>query len=163
MARWKTINGFEDYEISDDGRVRNGTTGRVLRTTYRNMRGETVGLRKNGRTYFKLIHRLVAEAFIEESDRDGSLVTHKDNDINNNVVDNLEYSTRSRIIKRSYDEGRKVPRNKGRRILVVETGKIYNSIAECSRDIGLSKSSISKCLNYRFYNNRLGYHFEEVD
>ena len=51
----------------------------------------------------------------------------------------------------------------GKKIKVVETGQVYSSIDECSNILGISRSTISRCVNYPFYSNRLNYHFEYVD
>ena len=45
----------------------------------------------------------------------------------------------------------------GKKIKVVETGRVYNSIDECSNILGISRSTISRCVNYPFYSNRLNY------
>lgn len=52
---------------------------------------------------------------------------------------------------------------RNRKILVVETGKVYNTIRECSEDIGVNPSTVCKCLNYPFYGNRKGLHFKYTD
>lgn len=69
---WKTIEGFEAYEVSDLGRVRrrlpgrgtnNALTGKALKPGL--VQGyEKVILRKEGKNHNKLVHRLVAEAFL---------------------------------------------------------------------------------------------------
>ena len=51
----------------------------------------------------------------------------------------------------------------GKKIKVVVTGRVYNSIDECSNILGICRSTISRCVNYPFYSNRLNYHFEYVD
>ena len=90
---WKDISGFEGvYEISSYGRVRSVKSGRILSTSKcGGCRGYiSVCLSKNGKRYGKLVHRLVAEAFIENTDNLPE-VNHKDEDKSNNRVDNLEF------------------------------------------------------------------------
>ena len=90
---WKDISGFEGfYEISSYGRVRSVKSGRILSTSKcGGCRGYlSVCLSKNGKRYGKLVHRLVAEAFIPEVEG-LSEVNHKDEDKTNNRVENLEW------------------------------------------------------------------------
>lgn len=62
---WAPIPGFPLYSISDQGRVCNGKTGRIMRPQ-RTMTGELiVRLRENGEYGTRSIRRLVAEAFVE--------------------------------------------------------------------------------------------------
>lgn len=103
MAEWRTIPGYEGYEVSDDGRVRNRATGyeRKQRASYRGYMH--VGLSPPGprrcrgegpkrQSYLK-VHRLVAIAFIPNPD---SLpeVNHKDCCKTNNAASNLEWVDR---------------------------------------------------------------------
>lgn len=91
MEVWKPIKDFEDYEVSDCGRVRN-KDGRTLKP-YVNHKGYLkVGLFKSGKCHKKRVHRLVAEAFIENP-HDYPQVNHKDENKKNNRVDNLEWCT----------------------------------------------------------------------
>lgn len=101
--RWKTIKGFDMYEVSDHGRVRNIYTGRIRKLTKTKRKDIAVTLSKNGINY-----------------------------------------------------------TKKRRILVVETNKIYDSIGMCGEYIGLSREVITRCLR-NGETNKLDYHFEVVD
>jgi hypothetical protein len=73
MENWKTIEDFKAYEVSDLGRIRrvvpgrNTCIGKVLRQsmTVEGCRGRLrVGLWRSGKCHFKLVHVLVAKAFI---------------------------------------------------------------------------------------------------
>lgn len=90
---WKDIEGFEGlYQVSDQGRVRNVMTGRILKQ-YKNNRGYfRLSLCKEGEYSSYLVHRLVAEAFIfNPNPKEYDQVNHKDEDPNNNRADNLEW------------------------------------------------------------------------
>lgn len=99
---WKTIKDYENYEVSNYGRVRslifknNNTCKKrekplIMKFSKRsgyyviNLRNE------NGRKSFQ-VHRLVAKAFLKE-DTKRKFVNHKDENRLNNKVDNLEYCT----------------------------------------------------------------------
>lgn len=90
MEEWKTIEGAENYEISSLGRVRTKRTGKIRKQCSTNFGYLQVGLRINGKTLFRAVHRLVAKAFLPNPN-DYPEVNHKDFDRHNNSVDNLEW------------------------------------------------------------------------
>lgn len=56
------IKGFEDYQITDDGRVCSKKTNKWIKSAL--CKGyKHISLRKNGFTYTKFIHKLVAEVY----------------------------------------------------------------------------------------------------
>ena len=103
MEIWKEVRGYEDYEVSNLGRVkslaRTVTTARGSRT-YResilkgtlNSRGYLgVGLSKNGKSTTRTIHQLLAEVFLgHKPDGNKSVVDHKNNVKTDNRLENLQ-------------------------------------------------------------------------
>ena len=64
---WKPIKDFDKYFISNYGRVKSTKykTERILKTVVSGRcKYVKVILRKNNKNYTKMVHRLVAEAFI---------------------------------------------------------------------------------------------------
>lgn len=90
---WKPIEGYENYEVSNHGHVRNTKKDGRLMTACRVTHGYlAVSLSKDGKRRFRLLHRLVAEAFIPNPDGKPQ-VNHKDRVKTNNCIDNLEWVT----------------------------------------------------------------------
>ena len=86
MEIFKPIKDFEEeYEVSNEGNVKSHITNRILRKGITNKRYYQVNLRKDGKSYKKFIHRLVAETFIPNSDNLPQ-VNHKDENKFNNFV-----------------------------------------------------------------------------
>lgn len=97
---WKRIK--TDYCVSDTGDVKNTRTHRYLH----NFCGKDGYLRVQITGETKLVHRLVAEAFLPiEAGKD--FVNHKDGNKQNNNVSNLEWCTRSENMKHAYRMGLK--------------------------------------------------------
>lgn len=98
---WKNIKGFENYQVSNLGRVKdnNGT----FKNYYVQNKGYCcLSLYKEGRTYHPTVHRVVAEAFLPNPNR-YSQINHKDCNKENNCVSNLEWCNQ----KYNYVEGKK--------------------------------------------------------
>lgn len=92
--KWKGVSGFNGYYVSNYGRVwSEKQKKRFMSPTIIGSGYLRVKLRKDGRYFQKLIHRLVAEEFIPNPNGYQE-VNHKDENKENNYVDNLEWCTR---------------------------------------------------------------------
>lgn len=102
MEKWKTIGGYEGlYEVSNQGRVKSlervdcrgrKRKERVLKPQKLRTNHLLVCLYKNGLGKQFLVHRLVAQAFIENPDNLPE-VNHRDENPSNNSAENLEWCT----------------------------------------------------------------------
>lgn len=115
--QWRPIDGFEDfYEVSDLGFVRTvpqyssfsnnqkrELASRLLKPGLANGYF-LVGLRINGKTHTRPVHRLVAQAFIPNPDNLPE-VNHKFGDKTDNRASELEWCTESYNTLHSYDAG----------------------------------------------------------
>ena len=94
--QWRDIDGYEGvYQVSDFGRVRSLKYGkvRVLIPRKDNDGYLQVALCKDGKIKKCRVHRLVAQAFIENDDETKIYINHRDECKQNNIVSNLEYCT----------------------------------------------------------------------
>jgi hypothetical protein len=92
VENWKKIIGYENYDVSDIGNVRNSTTGRVLKHALGGNGYYTVSLYKDGKQKTMSLHRLVGTAFIVNPD-DKLYIDHIDNCKTNNHFSNLRWAT----------------------------------------------------------------------
>ena len=87
---WKTIENFENYEISNLGIIRNKKTKLIRKQSTHKDGYKRIVLIKDNKLYFKTVHRLVALAFVPNPDN-LSDVDHIDNNKSNNAADNLQW------------------------------------------------------------------------
>ena len=64
---WKKVKGFNNFEVSDKGRVRNIKLGLIKSQRKTKTGYMIVDLKENGNKYTRYVHRLVAEAFIKNA------------------------------------------------------------------------------------------------
>ena len=92
---WKDIKGYENYKISNLGRVyskpRERTKGGILKECISKYGYSYVNLWDDGKMRRIAIHKLVAENFISKPILE---VNHIDGNKQNNCIDNLEYVTK---------------------------------------------------------------------
>jgi hypothetical protein len=105
-----------------------------------------IGLKKEGKQIKKLVHRLVAEAFLENPNN-YKYINHIDGDPKNNNVKNLEWCTQSYNIQYAYNMNRKIPPNE-KKVEQVDAKtnqriQVYRSAAEAERITGFN--NISAC------------------
>lgn len=98
-----------------------------------------IGLMKNGKRYFFLVHRLVAETFIPNP-QNKPYVNHINEIKIDNRVSNLEWTTNKENIRHSYKK--KIAQLDLNGNLI----KIWNALYEI-KDAGFNISSISECCN----------------
>ena len=104
--RWRRVDGFPDYEVSETGRVRRVGGGR------RYLKPQPAGRHRN---YLKvhlgrrgqnmLVHRLVCAAFNGPPPGPGYHADHRDGDTRRNRADNLRW------LEGALNIGRRVYRN----------------------------------------------------
>lgn len=146
---WKDIEGYEGYYmVSNLGNVKSlnykGTGKEGILKPKKDRYGYLqVGLSKDNEKKFYTVHRLVAQAFLDNSDNLPE-VNHKDENKQNNHADNLEfctskynanYGTRNEKLSKPIVG---VDRVTG---LIVE----FMSAHEAERKLGINNGSIIKC------------------
>lgn len=158
---WKSVKGFEgQYEVSNTGLVKSlkGKTERIMKprrkkTTHKDgtitLGYEELVLTNGGVKKSKLVHRLVAEAFIENPENKPE-VNHIDEDKGNNNLDNLEWNTH----KENSNHGTKNIRSANKQSMAVigvdelmNIREIHSSIRSAERLTGFGHSNISACTN----------------
>lgn len=90
--QWKVIDGFENYEVSDTGLVRNKNTGYILKPSVNHNGYHRIELKQTSGKKKFFVHRLVGEAFVDNVSNLPQ-INHKDGKKKNNSAVNLEWVT----------------------------------------------------------------------
>ena len=156
MEQWKTVEidgvTYKDYEVSTKGRIRNVKTGRILKQQKTKIGYLQIGLPKDKKKKWFLVHRLVATAFIPNP-HGLTDVDHIDKNRQNNCVENLRWLSHENNLPDSL---------KQRRVKCVETGMIYKSIEQASKETGISQGRICEVCKGKCKTTH-GFHWEYVD
>lgn len=153
---YKDIPNYEGlYQISNLGNVKSlqnygNQKERIMKLSIKRGYYE-VGLRKNGIKKYYLVHRLVAQTFLDNSNNLPQ-VNHKDENKLNNYVDNLEWCTASYNNTYGTRLEKVSSTNKLKKKVIqydINGNKLntFNSIASASRETNTNITGISNCIN----------------
>lgn len=139
MEIWKKVKGFNDYSVSSTGRIRNDKTGTIRKLQV--YAKDYYSVRLNYKNL--LVHRLVAEAFIENPENK-KIVDHINGDRKDNRVENLRWvTTRENLMGHGHEQ-----RCNFHRIFIValniKTGETirFKSKTDCAKYFNCNKSQI---------------------
>ena len=162
--QWKDIFGFEGlYQVSNFGRVKSfkgcrGVQERILKPRKVANGYLQIALCKDGKHNWRLIHRLVAEAFLPNPNN-LSDVNHKDENPQNSNLENLEWVDH----KTNINYGTGIERRAKTRLKTVFQYRLdgtfvkeWPSLKEVQRQLGFNHGNISSCCNGR---NKTSYGF----
>lgn len=138
---FKKINGYPNHSVSTEGQVRNDKTGKVYKTWLDTNGYPSLHLGKD----IKRVHKLVAEAFIENPSNLPE-VNHKDGNKLNCHKDNLEWCTHAENISHSWKNLKREHKHSKALVECVETGEVYKNATAAATAVGVSPSAIKKCL-----------------
>ena len=153
----REIAGFEGYYVSYYGEIfstrKNGGYYREMTPMILKEDKDgylEVGLYYEGRRYFRRVHRLVAEAFIPNPNHLPQ-INHKDGNVKNNQVDNLEWCTCQDNLLHSFRVLHRKPSittAKTIKLTNKQTGEIlrFSTEKDCAFYLNMSYAHLNKLL-----------------
>ena len=184
---WQEIRGYEGlYKVSNPGRVKsenrvamrgNGapqTFSEKIIAQRDNSNGcYRVALWKDGKQEYRLVHRSVAEAFVQNVDNK-PVVDHIDFDRHDNKAENSRWCTQAENLGRSREFGRiksniseemrRKQKERASKPVRRSDGKIFKSTSDAARALNVTHPAVSHAL-HNWQNSKAckGYAFEFVD
>lgn len=150
MEQWKSVAEFNGiYEVSNMGRVRRTSPQRIIAQKKQGNGYMSVHLSIHGKTFFRLVHRLVALAFVENRNNHPQ-INHINEDKTDNRAENIEWCSGSYNCKYGHRNDAMI---ESRRRPVVQMdlhGNIINTFAilnEAGRKTGISPAHICDVCN----------------
>lgn len=166
MKLWKDIPNFEGlYQANTDGEIRSLYSNKILKQEISKNGYCKVMLCKNKKRKLLSVHRIIAQTFLKDYD-EKLQVNHKSGIKTDNRLNNLEMVTSKENIIHSFKNGLQKPKTGKEHPLYKKYGienktskkviqydlndnflKVWNSIMDVERELGINNSNISSCCN----------------
>ena len=168
---WKIVKQNNNYMVNENGQIKSIKKDKILTPKLNHDGYLRIQLWKNNKNVYVAIHRLVAEAFINNP-YNKPFINHIDGNKSNNNVSNLEWCTQKENIRHAYDtglaHGRRNEQNvNSKKINVYDKNmnfiKTYPSTMEIERQLNISHALISAyCKNKKIYKNIYYFRYAET-
>lgn len=146
------IKGFENYSVTNDGKIYSHLNSRFLKPTINSRGYYIITLRNLEGKCKKRVHRIVADTFIDNANKK-PFVNHINGNKLDNRVDNLEWCTCSENIKHAWDIGLQPrQRSHAKSIIDTKTGIVYRCIKDGAEAVGMKYDRLKQSLNGRLKN-----------
>lgn len=151
----KQIHNF-NYMVSDCGEIISLNINKPICQWVDNVGYLQVNLRKEGKKYYKRVHRIVAETFIPNP-LNLPQVNHKDGNKRNNNIDNLEWTNNKQNTLHGYQNNLYHSNKRSIKIEVFDKNNTYintyKSIRETAEKLNINRKTLSRILFDNKINN----------
>ena len=144
---WIQVLEHPNYEVNQFGQIRHKKRKQILKPRSNNGGYQYVNFKVKGKNTNFAVHRIVANAFIQNPNG-YTEVNHKDYDRTNNCVENLEWVNSSQNKQHAYQK-KENKKSRGKQIEQYSKNgeylKTYDSISEAAKELNCSIAAISNC------------------
>ena len=151
MEKWSSIPGFENYSVSNHGRVKSEKSGRIMALVENQYGVVNVGMMRDGEQYHRSVPLLVAKAFLEVPFEAFDTPINLDGDRHNNHVDNLAWRPRWFAIRYNRQFREPYQFSIPNRIEDINTGEISENSLDCAMRYGLLEQDLVLSIFNRTY------------
>lgn len=141
------IEGFEKYEVSNLGKVRNIKSGRILKPSLGNNGYLIHQLSEHSKRKTLLLHRIIATAFIDNPGKKPQ-INHIDENKLNNDLSNLEWCTEKENIIHG-TRTKRVAEKLSKKVIQLDLNdnilNEFESMVQAEQETGVSTGNISSC------------------
>lgn len=151
IETWKIIDLFPDYEVSDQGRIRNWLTERILAINDNQYGVPQVGLMRDHIQHHRSVTLLVAKAFLPYVGGPFDTPINLDGDRHNNRLENLLWRPRWFAIRYNQQFRRPYENPILNPVVDLKTEEVSENSLECAKRYGLlEKDVVLSILNRTF-------------
>jgi hypothetical protein len=158
---WKPYPECDKYLVSNTGEIKNKKTDRLMMGSKQNgYRFVNLYIDNSTPKMNRLIHRMVAQTFLENVDKK-PVVNHKDTNILNNHIDNLEWVTYKENMN-TFETKQNLKKGKNSKIILqieISNGQIINKFygaSEGHEQLNIDSNNILRICNYYKGNKQYG-------
>ena len=147
---WVVVEEFQDYQVSDHGRVLKTATGKIMKESYTRQGAVKIGFVEAGIQYTRSVKVLVAESFLETPSENFDTPINLDGNQRNNHVENLLWRPRYFAIKYSRQFHEYTPGQSMGPIASTETRHVYIDMVEAALTNGLLIYDVWRSVHHGF-------------
>ena len=143
------VDGFDNYEVSNLGKVRNMKSGKVLKPHLNKDGYLRHCLYKHNKQKSLFLHKIIATAFVDNPEKKPQ-VNHIDENKTNNDLSNLEWCT----VRENAVHGTRMKRiaeKLSQKVIQLDLNNNvlneFESMHQAERETGIYATSISRCCN----------------
>ncbi|ALM64160.1 HNH endonuclease [Lactococcus phage 936 group phage Phi4.2] len=141
------IEGFNNYEVSNLGKIRNTKSGRIRKPFLQPNGYLGFCLCENNKPKFLYLHRILATAFIDNPEEKPQ-VNHIDENKLNNDLSNLEWCSARENLTHGTRTKRAAEKH-CKKVVQLDLDdnvlNVFKSMTQAERETGVSQGSISRC------------------
>lgn len=155
---WKDILGYDIYQVSNKGNVRKKIGDHTYQLLHKMINVKNNRLYVSFQTKTFQVSRLVGFAFLSGYSEVNNTINHKDGNVQNNCVENLEWVSQSNNLKHSYDNlNRKTNIGKKTFDKIIYNNKYeFKTVASLARFLNKSETQVRRYLeNPEKYNLKI--------